>query len=104
MRSVSFRAALAAALVIVFAPLEAAFGWGQVRVVAFGDSLMDAGTYAPFASQFTGQPLRDSGRYTTNPGLNFTQELARHYGDNSTPAFVGGFGSNPCLEAKGGLN
>jgi len=98
MRSVSFRAALAAAVVLVFAPLEAAFGWGQVRVVAFGDSLLDAGTYAPFASK---APF-NGGRFTTNPGLNVTQDIAQHYGDTLTPAFVGGFGS--CLTANGGLD
>jgi phospholipase/lecithinase/hemolysin len=111
MRSVSFKAALAGALIFVFAPLEAAFGWGQVRVVAFGDSLMDVGTYAPFAHKapFYG------GAYTTNPGTtnsgkslppgpNFAQDIAKHYGDTLTPAFVGGFGSKPCLAANGGLD
>ena len=86
MQSLSFKAALAAALILIFAPLEAAFGWGQLRVVAFGDSLLDAGTYAPFASQFTGQPLSNSGRFTTNPGPNFTQLIAQHYRDTLTPA------------------
>ncbi len=74
MRSASFRAALAAALVFVFAPREAAFGWGPVRVVAFGDSLMDAGTYAPFA----GKAPFNGGRYTTNPGPNFAQDIAKY--------------------------
>jgi hypothetical protein len=63
MRSLSFKAALAAALILILAPLEAASGWGQVRVVAFGDSLLDAGTYAPFASK---APF-NGGRFTTNP-------------------------------------
>jgi phospholipase/lecithinase/hemolysin len=107
MRGVSFKAALAAVPIFVFAPLEAAFGWGQVRVVAFGYSLMDAGTYAPFASQFTGQPLSNSGRFTTNPGLNFAQDIASFYGDTLTPAFVGGFRqdvSKRCLKPSGGLD
>lgn len=100
MRCLSFKAALAAALILIFAPLEAALGWGQIRVVAFGDSLLDAGTYAPFASK---APF-NGGRYTTNPGQNFTQDIAKHYGDTLTPAFVGGFGSKPCLAANGGLD
>jgi phospholipase/lecithinase/hemolysin len=100
MQSLSFKAALTAALILIFAPLEAAFGWGQLRIVAFGDSLLDAGTYAPFASK---APF-NGGRYTTNPGQNFTQVIAKHYGDTLTPAFVGGFGSKPCLAANGGLD
>lgn len=98
MRSLSL--ALAAALTLILAPLEAAFGWGPVRVVAFGDSLMDAGTYAPFA----GKAPFNGGRYTTNPGSNFAQDIAKHYGDTLTPAFVGGFGSKPCLKWNGGLD
>jgi phospholipase/lecithinase/hemolysin len=100
MRSVSFKAALAATLILIFPPLEAAFGGGPVRVVAFGDSLLDAGTYAPFASKV---PF-NGGRFTTNPGQNFTQDVAQYYGDTLTAAFVGGFGSKPCLKPNGGLN
>jgi phospholipase/lecithinase/hemolysin len=42
------------------------------------------------------------GRFTTNPGLNFTEDVALHYGDKLTPAFHGGFGL-PLVPA-GGLN
>jgi hypothetical protein len=96
-RFVCFIAALIAAFALVFMPLTASFGADRLRVVAFGDSLLDAGTYAPFPkATFNG------GRFRTNPGWNFTQEIAQHYGDTLTPAFVGGFGQP--LVANGGFD
>jgi phospholipase/lecithinase/hemolysin len=75
---------------------EVAFGAPfKTNVVAFGDSLLDAGTYLPIAEAFFG-----GGRFTTNPGLNFTQDVARSYGSVLTPAFIGGFGV-PLLPAGG---
>ena len=65
------------------------------RVVSFGDSLSDAGTY-----WF---------RFTTNPGLTFAQHLALHYGQMPLPnqhldryeeAFQGHHG----YDGPGGLN
>jgi phospholipase/lecithinase/hemolysin len=65
------------------------------RVVSFGDSLSDAGTY-----WF---------RFTTNPGLTFAQHLALHYGQMPFPnqhldryeeAFQGQHGNS----GPGGLN
>ncbi len=76
-------------------PLQAALGAGRLQVVAFGDSLLDAGTYSLFA-----EPTFGGGRFTTNPGLNFTQDVALHYGDTLTPAFLGGFG-RPLFPAGG---
>jgi phospholipase/lecithinase/hemolysin len=98
MRKISCKAALVVVLALGFVPLHAAFGAGRLQVVAFGDSLLDAGTYSPFASK---APFH-GGRFTTNPGFNFTQDIAHHYGDNLTPAFVGGFGQS--LTANGGLD
>jgi phospholipase/lecithinase/hemolysin len=103
MKNMSFATYKTAFIVVLaitfFMPLRAWADDARLQVVAFGDSLLDAGTYAPFAKvAFHG------GRFTTNPGLNFTQDVARHYGDRLTPAFVGGFGSKPCLIANGGLD
>ena len=78
-----------------FAPLPSADP--KIRVVAFGDSLMDAGIYSPVAESTFG-----GGRFTTNPGTIFAQEVARHYGDILTPACVGGFGVP--LSWAGGLD
>lgn len=94
MKFLVFIAVLLAALATGLMPLNAASGM-RLQVVAFGDSLLDAGTYSPFAkATFNG------GRFTTNPGLNFTQDIALHYGDRLTPAFVGGFGQ-PLIPAGG---
>jgi phospholipase/lecithinase/hemolysin len=99
MRILSRKVALAAAIALFALPLHAASGIPGFQVVAFGDSLLDAGTYAPFAEKgpFNG------GRFTTNPGPNFTQDIARHFGGDLTAAFVGGFGQ-PLAANKGGLN
>jgi hypothetical protein len=71
MRIVSYKvAALVVVLTLGFIPLNAALGAGWLQVVAFGDSLLDAGTYSLFAEATFG-----GGRFTTNPGLNFTQDV-----------------------------
>jgi phospholipase/lecithinase/hemolysin len=71
-------------------------GGVSLQVVSFGDSLSDVGTYSPFASEKFG-----GGRFTTNPGMIWTQLVAQYYGDNLEPAFVGGFGQP--LGPAGGL-
>ena len=81
MRIVSCKTALIAVLTFGFMPLHAALGDDRLQVVAFGDSLLDAGTYSKFAEKTLG-----GGRFTTNPGLNFTQDVAQHYGDRLWPA------------------
>jgi len=72
-------------------------GGVNMQVVSFGTSLSDAGTYsAVIAQQFGG------GRFTTNPGQVWTQNVATYYGDTLTPAVLGGFGRP--LAANGGLD
>ena len=52
MRIVSYKvAALVVVLTLGFIPLNAALGAGWLQVVAFGDSLLDAGTYSLFAER-----------------------------------------------------
>lgn len=68
----------------------------NMQVVSFGDSLSDVGTYSPqILIGFGG------GRFTTNPGQVWTQDVAAYYGGTLTPAFEGGFGVP--LQAAGGL-
>ncbi|AOJ69818.1 MULTISPECIES: SGNH/GDSL hydrolase family protein [Burkholderia] len=68
----------------------------NMQVVSFGDSLSDTGTYSPqILIGFGG------GRFTTNPGQVWTQDVAAYYGGTLTPAFEGGFGVP--LQAAGGL-
>ncbi|CAB3804631.1 SGNH/GDSL hydrolase family protein [Pararobbsia alpina] len=53
-----------------------------LQVVSFGDSLSDVGTYTPIASMVGG------GRFTTNPGQVWTQDVAQYYGDTLSAAFT----------------
>lgn len=72
-------------------------GGVNMQVVSFGTSLSDAGTYSPvIAQQFGG------GRFTTNPGQVWAQNVANYYGGTLTPAVVGGFGK--ALTANGGFD
>jgi phospholipase/lecithinase/hemolysin len=59
----------------------------KLQVIAFGDSLLDVGTYQQFA-----KANFDGGEFTTNPSTIFVQNLACTYGDLLLPAFQGGFG------------
>jgi phospholipase/lecithinase/hemolysin len=54
----------------------------HLQVVSFGDSLSDVGTYAPIASTVGG------GRFTTNPGQVWAQNIAQYYGDTLSAAFT----------------
>jgi phospholipase/lecithinase/hemolysin len=57
-------------------------GGVNLQVVSFGDSLSDVGTYAPIASAVGG------GRFTTNPGQVWVQNVAQYYGNTLTAAFT----------------
>ena len=57
-------------------------GGVNLQVVSFGDSLSDVGTYAPLASAVGG------GRFTTNPGQVWTQNVAQYYGGSLSAAFT----------------
>src|ERR1700692_1185008 len=70
-------------------------GGGKLQGGSFGDSLSDVGTYAPVAPADFG-----GGRFTTNPGQIWTQNVAQYYGDTLTAAQTGGFGV-PLAPASG---
>ncbi|MGA7780981.1 MAG: SGNH/GDSL hydrolase family protein [Paraburkholderia sp.] len=57
-------------------------GGVQLQVVSFGDSLSDVGTYAPLASAVGG------GRFTTNPGQVWAQDVAQYYGGTLSAAYT----------------
>ncbi len=57
-------------------------GGVNLQVVSFGDSLSDVGTYAPLASAVGG------GRFTTNPGQVWSQDVAQYYGNTLTAAYT----------------
>ncbi|RCJ06558.1 acylhydrolase [Cupriavidus necator] len=59
----------------------------KFQVVSFGDSISDVGTYAPVAQ------LVGGGRFTTNPGQVWTQDVANFFGGTLTAAQTGGYGA-----------
>ncbi|OWJ57389.1 SGNH/GDSL hydrolase family protein [Paraburkholderia caledonica] len=67
----------------------------NLQIVSFGDSLSDVGTYAPIASAVGG------GRFTTNPGQVWTQDVAQYYGDTLSAAYTIDFTHK--LSAQSGL-
>ncbi|MFM0628068.1 SGNH/GDSL hydrolase family protein [Paraburkholderia xenovorans] len=67
----------------------------NLQIVSFGDSLSDVGTYAPLASAVGG------GRFTTNPGQVWTQNVAQYYGDTLKAAYT--IDITHKLNAQGGL-
>jgi len=70
-------------------------GGVNLQIVSFGDSLSDVGTYAPLASVVGG------GRFTTNPGQVWTQDVAQYYGDTLSAAYT--IDVTHKLSAQGGL-
>ena len=66
------------------------------RVIVFGDSLSDVGTYAGVAS------FRGGGKFTTNPGKIWAELIAEHLGLTMKPNRHEGFGL-PLVEI-GGFN
>ena len=65
-------------------------GGVNLQIVSFGDSLSDVGTYAPIASVLGG------GRFTTNPGQVWTQDVAQYYGDTLSAAYTIDLTHNRC--------
>jgi phospholipase/lecithinase/hemolysin len=72
-----------------------ATGGVNLQVVSFGDSLSDVGTYAPIASAVGG------GRFTTNPGQVWSQDVAQYYGGSLSAAYTIDLGHE--LKAQSGL-
>ena len=61
---------------------QVAQGGINLQIVSFGDSLSDVGTYAPIASAVGG------GRFTTNPGQVWVQDVAQYYGNTVSAAYT----------------
>lgn len=85
-RSVPAACALAAALALAAAPALAADAFS--RTVFFGDSLTDAGYFRPLLIQQAGPGAAILGRFTTNPGLAWSEWLADYYGTDASPAWA----------------
>ncbi|RDZ29522.1 autotransporter domain-containing protein [Lysobacter silvisoli] len=81
------RNALAVALALAAAP---AFAQTYSQTIFFGDSLTDSGHFRPALIQAVGPNGAQIGRFTTNPGLVWSEYLADFYGTNATAANQGG--------------
>ncbi|TWT21070.1 autotransporter domain-containing protein [Luteimonas marina] len=76
---------LAAALALAAAPAFAAGPFSQT--VFIGDSLSDAGHFRPLLIQQVGPQAAIIGRFTTNPGLVWSEWLADYYGTDASTAW-----------------
>lgn len=85
-KSRPIRSLLACALAIAAAPALAQEGTFS-QTVFFGDSLTDAGFFTPLLVQQNPQAAV-LGRFTTNPGLVWSEYLADYYGTNAAPAWT----------------
>jgi phospholipase/lecithinase/hemolysin len=79
--------ALAAAAASVALPASAQT---YSQTIFFGDSLTDSGSFRPGLIQAVGPSGALLGKFTTNPGLVWSEYVAGFYGGNSTPANQGG--------------
>ncbi|MFT4198794.1 MAG: autotransporter domain-containing protein [Pseudoxanthomonas sp.] len=77
----SLAAALALALAAAAPQARAADTFSQT--VFFGDSLTDSGHFRLVLVQLAGSDAAVLGRFTTNPGLVWSEDLARYYGTTS---------------------
>lgn len=78
------RRLLAAALALASLP---AFAQTYSQTVFFGDSLTDSGFYRPFLVENAGPSAAIVGRFTTNPGLVWSEYLADFYGTGAASAW-----------------
>ncbi|MET3931401.1 MULTISPECIES: autotransporter domain-containing protein [Lysobacter] len=81
------RSVLAAALALATAP---AFAQDYSQTVFFGDSLTDAGYFRPAIIAQAGSAGALLGKFTTNPGLVWSEQLATELGTNASPFNAGG--------------
>ena len=89
-RSVSpVRSLLAVALAVAAAPALAGDS-PYSQTVFFGDSLTDSGHFRPALVQAVGPNGALLGRFTTNPGLVWSEYLAAYYGTDASTDNQGG--------------
>ena len=79
------RSLLAAALAVAAAPAFAQDNFSQT--VFFGDSLTDSGFFQPILVANFGPSAGTAARFTTNPGLVWSEFLADFYGTNAASAW-----------------
>jgi outer membrane lipase/esterase len=90
----SIRNTLAAALALAAVPAFAQDSQPYSQTVFFGDSLTDSGYFRPVLLQVVGPSGALIGKFTTNPGLVWSEYLADYYGTNASPNGNGQSGDN----------
>jgi len=88
------RTLLAAALAVASLPSLAADRAAFSRTVFIGDSLSDSGFFRPVLVAANGPQAAILGRFTTNPGLVWSEHLARWYGTDASSNGNGQSGDN----------
>ncbi|WP_417474692.1 autotransporter domain-containing protein [Luteimonas mephitis] len=88
------RHTLAAALALAAAPVFAQGSSPYSNTVFFGDSLTDSGYFRPVLVQVVGPSGALIGKFTTNPGLVWSEYLAQYYGTDASPNGNGQSGDN----------
>lgn len=88
------RHTLAAALALAAAPAFAQGDSPYSNTVFFGDSLTDSGYFRPVLVQMIGPSGALIGKFTTNPGLVWSEHLADYYGTDASPNGNGQVGDN----------
>src|SRR3546814_17579698 len=88
------RHTLAAALARAAAPAFAQGDSPYSNTVFFGDSLTDAGYFRPVLLQVVGPSGALIGKFTTNPGLVWSEYLAQSYAPDASPTGNGQTGDN----------
>lgn len=87
-KCVTKRAMLSAlSLAMAMTALPAAAQAAYTETVFFGDSLTDSGFYRPFLVSQAGPAAASLGRFSTNPGLVWSEFLADYYGTDASPAW-----------------
>lgn len=81
------RTVLAAALALATAP---ALAQPYTQTIFIGDSLSDSGYFRPTLIRAVGPSGALIGRFTTNPGLVWSEYVAEYYGGNATSVNQGG--------------
>jgi len=84
------RTILASALALAALPAVAANDHPYSQTVFFGDSLTDSGHFRPTLVQLAGPTAASGGRFTTNPGLVWSEFLADFYGTQAVSDNQGG--------------
>ncbi|GAA3933834.1 autotransporter domain-containing protein [Luteimonas lutimaris] len=88
------RHTLAVALALAAAPAFAQGDSPYSDTVFIGDSLTDAGYFRPVLLQVVGPSGALIGKFTTNPGLVWSEYLADYYGTDASPNGNGQSGDN----------